>query len=169
MKHQKLVNNLYKHKVFIDGEFVVRSGKTLKTYCNLKKAYGYPRLANEISKLIALEVPKSTTCLAVLGFGGLPLGALVSRVTNLPVCYIRDGVKSHGTKSQLEGYMPNSKDKLVILDDVYTTGNSLRTAVDILDQYKINVSSAVVFLEWNKPNEKFKVKSVLKGKQIINK
>jgi orotate phosphoribosyltransferase len=169
MKHQKLVNSLYKHKVFIDGEFVVRSGQTLKTYCNLKTAYGYPKLSKEISKLIASEVPKGTTCLAVLGFGGLPLGALVSRVTNLPVCYIRDQVKSHGTKSQLEGYVPNSNDEVVLLDDVYTTGSSLRTAAEILKIYSISISSAVVLLEWNKPGEEFKVKSVIKGKEIISK
>lgn len=163
----KLITELFDQNIFIKGEIVVRSGLTLPFYCNLKKAFGYPKLASKIAKEYSKLIPKSATCIAVMGFGGLPLGALISRETGLPVCYVRDEVKSHGTKSIVEGYLPSKADKILIIDDVYTTGNSLRKTQSILNSLGLKVKSALVFLTWNTPNEEFPVKSIFNGPKII--
>lgn len=163
---EKLIRELLKNDIFIKGEIVVRSGTILPFYCNLKKAFGYPKLASKITKKYSKKIVRSTTCIVVMGFGGLPLGALISRETGLPVCYVRDEVKSHGTKSVLEGYVPNKADKILLIDDVYTTGSSLRKTQNILNSLGLKVSSAIVFLAWNKPKEEFPVKYVLNGQEI---
>jgi orotate phosphoribosyltransferase len=162
----KLVNKLINNGVFIKGEFIGRSGIKLPMYCNLKKSYGNPELLKEIACKVVELLPKNATCIAGLGFGGIPLAVAVSRESSLPLLLIRDKLKDHGTKSLLEGYIPTKKDKIVIVDDVYTTGKSLRDTHEAMKTAGLKPASAVVFLEWNKPSEVFKVQSVYKGRKL---
>jgi orotate phosphoribosyltransferase len=162
----KLIKTLLSNDIFLKGEFIGRSGKKLNMYCNLKKAYGAPKVLAEIAKEIKKIIPRNCTCIAGLGFGGIPLGVAVSRETGLPLVLVRDQVKEHGTKSLVEGYQPTKKDKLYIVDDVYTTGKSIRDTCEKLALIDCKVSGAAVFLVWNKPNENFPVKYVFNANKL---
>ena len=47
-------------------------------YCDIKKAYGYPDILNGLADLIGEKLQEEENCIAVSGYGGLPLGAAVA-------------------------------------------------------------------------------------------
>ena len=122
-------------KEFIDlgivrhGDFTLRGGDYASYYCDIKKVYGYPELLNHLSKVLSARIPEHTTCLAAAGYGGIPLATALSLETNLPLSLVRDKIKDHGTQLIVDGYSPTEADSVCIIDDVFTTGSSVREVI----------------------------------------
>jgi len=118
------------------GNFVLSSGKTSTYYIDGKLTCLDPRGAT----LIAEAVLKEIADLPVDAVGGMDMGAtpivgsvaVVSLRQNrpLPVFVVRKEVKAHGTMKLIEGPIPPAPAKVVIIDDVVTTGDSILKAID---------------------------------------
>jgi len=114
------------------------SGRISDFYIDLKNTLLHPRGIYLVSHLIAEKIKKYPQ---VKGVGGLTMGAdplstgvsLVTHEWKNPIFafYIRKEPKGHGTQNWLEG-MKNFKsgDKVVILEDVVTTGGSTLKSVE---------------------------------------
>lgn len=102
------------------------SGRTADFYVDLKAAYGRPSLLARMARELAALVPASATCIASGGYGGIPLATAVALRLKLPLTLVRPKPKAHGTAQALEGHIPTREDRVVLVDDVYTTGGSLR-------------------------------------------
>jgi orotate phosphoribosyltransferase len=118
------------------------SGRTSDFYIDMKNTLLHPRGIWLVSHLIAERIKKRNESGAgIRGVGGLTMGAdplstgvsLVSQDWKDPLYafYIRKEAKSHGTQAWVEG-MKNFKegDKVIILEDVVTTGGSTLKSVD---------------------------------------
>ena len=101
-------------------------------YIDIKKAYGYPEMLNLISDELWKKVDKGITCIATGGYGGLPIAAVISAKHNLNLTLVREKPKEHGKVGWIDGYTPNEEDKIAIIDDVLTTGKSLREIITAL-------------------------------------
>lgn len=126
----------------------LRSGVTANFYCDIKKAYGYPdilnALADEVGKLLAVEI----TCVAASGYGGLPLASLVAAKFNKKFIAVRDKQKSHGKGGFTDGYIPTENDDITIIDDVLTTGGSIKeTYATLVRETKANTKNAIVVVK----------------------
>lgn len=95
----------------------------------------------------------STGCDAVAGveLGGCPLASAVSLVSYqrgrpLPALYVRKAVKDHGSRRMIEGPLQPGM-RVVILEDVVTTGGSTMHAVEMLRQAGANVVGVVVLVD----------------------
>jgi len=62
---------------------------------------------------------------------GIPPGVLLAQRLNKPFLYVRSKAKTHGTKSHLEG-KADPRSKALIVEDLISTGGSVRTAYEIL-------------------------------------
>jgi orotate phosphoribosyltransferase len=60
---------------------------------------------------------------------------------------IRKAPKKHGRQKLIEGQELSSSDRIVLLDDVATSGSSLVKAIEILKPYKVKVMKAVVVVD----------------------
>ena len=137
------VFNLIKAKSFAKGKFVLVSGKESDYYLDMKPTMFDPEGANALSEMVLDELED----VEVDYVGGLALGAvpLISTITMLshqrnrplPGFFVRKEVKDHGTKKLVEG-LSNADalkgKRVVILDDVTTTGGSAMTAVEAAQQ-----------------------------------
>lgn len=125
----------------------LRSGGIANFYCDIKKAYGYPdilsALADEVGKLLTEDI----TCVAASGYGGLPLASLVAAKFNKKFIAVRDKPKGHGKGGFIDGYIPTEKDSIVIIDDVLTTGSSIKETYVILGETKANIKNAIVVVK----------------------
>ena len=139
-----LAGELRKLKIIKKGKVIGKSGKVLDFYVDIKKAIGSPRVFNLICEGMCKTIDKRATCIAGSGLGGLPLATAVSLRLSLPLVLVRDGVKKHGLQNKINGYIPTKKDKVVIIDDVFTTGTCISSIVQTLAITKAKIVSGCV-------------------------
>lgn len=148
------------------GNFKLSSGKESAYYVDLRLVPSFPHqfrkmvksLQNLISEKIGLD---NFDYIASVPTSGLVIASALAIETVKPLIYIRQKPKDYGTGSLIEGKIPIGS-KVVLVDDVGTTGHSLLNAVKALKDAKIAVDSAFVIvnrLEGARENlEKEKVK-----------
>jgi len=106
-------------------------------YIDIKKAYGYPDVLNYISDELYKMLPAKTTCIAAEGFGGISPASVIAAKYDMKLTLVRNELKAHGMNRWIDGYHPTKKDKIAIIDDVFTTGGSLRHVINVLNPYNI--------------------------------
>lgn len=101
-------------------------------YVDVKEAIGDPYILNLVADEMYKILSPKTTCVVGKGYGGSYVPALASR-HGLHWGMIRDKLKNHGrNKGLIEHYSPTAKDKVAVLDDVSSTGGSLKEIEDII-------------------------------------
>ena len=111
------------------------SGCVSNFYIDVKRACGYPETLNAICDALYENLDKRTTCVVAGGYGGTPAVYLAGKY-NLKLTLLRMERKQHGKSSLIEGwagfiegYVLTKDDKASFIDDVWTTGGSLRKMI----------------------------------------
>ncbi len=135
-----------------DPPFKLASGRTSNYYFNCKPTTLDPEGMNLIGALL-FEMLAATDVTAA---GGLTLGAdpianalsLISYQQGKPIksFIIRKEVKEHGTKSAVEGDV-RPGEKVVIIDDVITTGGSTLTAIERARDAGLVIDRVIVLVD----------------------
>jgi orotate phosphoribosyltransferase len=114
--------------------FTWTSGIKSPIYCDNRKTLSYPKVRTFIktafSEIISEEFKKADV-IAGVATAGIPHGALVADVLNLPFVYVRDKPKGHGLENQIEGKLEKGQ-KVVVIEDLISTGGSSIKAVEAL-------------------------------------
>ena len=139
--------------------FTWSSGIKSPIYCDNRVTLGYPKVRTKIRDgLSALIKEKFPTVEIVSGTAtaGIPHAAYVSEVLDLPMNYVRSKSKSHGKQNQIEGALSEGK-KVVVIEDLISTGGSSITAVDALKEAGAEVLGVVAIFTYglNKADELF--------------
>lgn len=163
--NKKLIKLLQEESILKYGTFVLRSGATSHYYCDIKEALGSVKLLKLMTNELVKLIPSNATCIAGSGYGGITLASLVAYKQGLPLVLVRDKIKDHGTKKLIDGYVPNRKDYVCIVDDVFTTGSSITETKQKLVHTKARLTKPVVVL--NRSNKK--VLCILQDKDLKNK
>jgi orotate phosphoribosyltransferase len=132
------------------GNFKLSSGKESAYYIDLRLVPSFPHqfrkmvksLQNLISEKIGLD---DFDYIASVPTSGLVIASALAIETVKPLIYIRQKPKDYGTGSLIEGKIPAGS-KVVLVDDVGTTGHSLLNAIKALKDAKIIVDSAFVMV-----------------------
>ena len=125
------------------GDFTLASGKKSKYYIDIKKASTDPKTLKLIARQAALKVKEmNVSTVAGVELGGVPLATAVSMETELPLLIVRKSIKDYGTKSRFVGDI-KPKDKIVMLEDVTTSGGSVRNAIEIVRETGANVKYVI--------------------------
>ncbi len=147
----KLCRILYKIGAFEFGAFKLASGKTSPYYIDLRIVPSFPdaflRLCDLYMELIKTDLGvDSFERIAGVPLAGLPFGSLVAYQFKKPFLYVRPRIKLHGRQRQIEGIiMPG--DRVLLVDDLITTGSSLRKATAAVRAEGGVVNDAVVLLD----------------------
>ncbi|MBK8657553.1 MAG: orotate phosphoribosyltransferase [Bacteroidetes bacterium] len=116
--------------------FTWTSGIKSPIYCDNRKTLSFPKVRSYIKTAfsdIINEEFKDAEVIAGVATAGIPHGALVADVLNLPFVYVRDKPKGHGLENQIEGKLEKGQ-KVVVIEDLISTGGSSLKAVDALAQ-----------------------------------
>lgn len=134
------------------GHFKLASGKTSTFYINSKKILFY----SEAVPLLAQAFWEQTRDLDFQAVGGLEVGAiplttaLVGRYHQegraLEGFFVRKQAKTHGSEERLEGVLP-AQARVVIVDDVLTTGRSALEAAQEVEKAGATISAIVCILD----------------------
>ena len=110
------------------GTFTLASGRTSPYYVDIKKAVTRPDLLRTIAEGMA-PYARDVDRLAGVELGAVPVAAAVSLVSGKPYVMVRKSTKEHGTKHEFEGDL-NRGDRVLFVEDVVTTGGTLRAAIE---------------------------------------
>jgi len=147
----------------------LRSGKTSEFYADIKKAYGDPRILRCMARLTLDNFSPDTTCVAASGYGGISLGTAISLESGLPLAMIRDTKKNHGKRGLIDGYVPVEGDVVSIVDDVFTSGSSLRQTLQNLAATNATIAGChVVVARGDATAFELPVSYLLRPEDIIN-
>ncbi|MBZ8133625.1 orotate phosphoribosyltransferase [Afifella sp. IM 167] len=138
------------------GEFTLASGRKSSVYFNLKPTMLDPQGA----RLIGLAAAETAAGLGADAVGGLAMGAVplvaataaMSAIANKPVpaIFIRKEAKGHGTQSQIEGLAEGEKlfgRKILVVEDVTTTGGSAMIAIEALRSAGATVTDVLTIVD----------------------
>lgn len=117
------------------------SGWNSPIYCDNRLTLSYPKVRTFITKALVEMIKKefpTVTAIAGVATAGIPQAALVAHELDLPMLYVRAKPKEHGTQSQIEGKL-NDDDKIVLIEDLISTGQSSLAAVHILQSTQAKV------------------------------
>lgn len=120
-----------------EGDFTLSSGQKSTYYINGKQVTLHPEGAVATSRIFLSMLPPDTDAVAGLTLGADPIVAGVSVVSvyegkSIPALIIRKEAKGHGTQAYIEGATLKPGAKVVVLEDVVTTGQSAMKAVERL-------------------------------------
>jgi orotate phosphoribosyltransferase len=114
--------------------FTWTSGLRSPIYCDNRLTLSYPTvrraIAQGLQKVIVESYP-NVEVIAGTATAGIPHAAWVSELMDLPMCYVRSKAKGHGKGNQIEGKV-NVGQKVVVVEDLISTGGSVITAVKAL-------------------------------------
>lgn len=125
-----MISNLIESECIREGYYKLKNGYRSKYYFDMKNLISVPEHLKMMSdKLYHMLGDFDIVC--AIPYGGMPIASYISLKYNKPLIYLRDKAKNYGNENLIEGKY-NANSKCVIIDDVFTSGNSLHNAIKIL-------------------------------------
>jgi len=121
--------------------FTWASGWKSPIYCDNRKTLSYPDIRKLIAESFADIIKQkynNADVIAGVATGAIAIGVLVAEVLDLPFIYVRSSSKGHGLQNQIEGYFEKNQ-KVVVIEDLVSTGGSSLKAVDALRSSELDV------------------------------
>ena len=137
-------------KLSPNNPFVWASGWKSPIYCDnriiLSDPFSRDLIANNFSEIIKSKY-KDVELIAGVATGAIGIGILVAQKLNLPFIYVRPEAKKHGRKNQIEGKAVEHQ-KVVVIEDLISTGKSSLNAVKALRNSKLDVLGMVAIFTY---------------------
>jgi orotate phosphoribosyltransferase len=125
----QLISLLKDNNVIKFGKFAPSSGRESDYYVDMKKAITDPQILSQVSKIISqLISDDDIDRVAGPALGAVPIATAVALHAGIPMLMIRKAQKDYGTSQLIEGELKTG-DKVIVVEDVTTTGHSLLKAV----------------------------------------
>lgn len=130
--------------------FTWASGWKSPIYCDNRVTLSYPNIRTFIRQNysdVILEHFGKPDVIAGVATGGIAQGALVAEELGLPFIYVRSSPKEHGMGNQIEGHFEEGQ-KVIVIEDLISTGGSSLKAVDALRESKLDVKGLVAIFTY---------------------
>ncbi len=134
-----------------DQPFKWASGWNSPIYCDNRITLSYPKVRTAIKNGLASAVQAyfgDVDIIAGVATAGIAQGALVADWLELPFCYVRPEPKKHGMGNQIEGANIKPGQKVVLIEDLVSTGGSSLKAVEALREAGANVLGMVAIFTY---------------------
>lgn len=116
--------------------FTWASGIKSPIYCDNRLTLGFPKVRQFIAAALAEKIKENfgdVDVIAGTATAGIPHAAWVSDLLDLPMVYVRSKAKEHGKGNQIEGPIAKGQ-KVVVIEDLISTGGSSLKAVEALEE-----------------------------------
>jgi orotate phosphoribosyltransferase len=133
------------------GVFKLTSGKASPYYIDLRVVPSFPDAFAEICDFYAEQITsqiglRNFDRIAGVPIAGIPFASQIAYNLRKPFLYVRKGMRRHGRQRRVEGILV-SGDRVLLVDDLVTTGLTLRKAAEAIRAEGGVVEKAVAFLD----------------------
>ncbi len=136
-----------------NNPFTWASGWKSPFYCDNRKTLSYADLRSYVKLELVhavLEHFPQAEAVAGVATGAIAQGALVADELNLPFVYVRSKPKDHGMENLIEGELKQGT-KVVVIEDLISTGGSSLKAVEAVRRYGCEVVGMVASYTYGFP------------------
>ena len=132
-------------QALMHGHFILSSGLHSDTYFQCAKVLQYPKYLSMFGEILSnhfshLDIDKVISP----AIGGIVLGTEVGRQLNKKTIFSE---RSEGKMKLRRGFNINENEKILIIEDVLSTGGSIKEVIDLIAQYKGNVVGVGVIVD----------------------
>ncbi|HET6457922.1 MAG TPA: orotate phosphoribosyltransferase [Nitrosopumilaceae archaeon] len=141
---------LYQNGAIKFGDFKLSSGKDSPYYIDLRVVPSFPHQFRKMIKMLQSSISEKIgfdnfDCIASVPTSGLVIASALAIETVKPLIYIRQKPKDYGTENAIEGKIAAGS-RVLLVDDVGTTGLSLLNAIKALKASKMVVTDAFTII-----------------------
>lgn len=177
-KKNKMANILFKIDAIKFGVFKLSTGKASPYYIDLRVVPSFPDAFREMCDFYAETITnqiglKNFDRIAAVPITGIPFASQIAYNLKKPFLYVRKGVTLQGRERRVEGIL-FSGDRVLLVDDLVTTGLTLKKAAEAIRAEGGVVTQAVAFLDREEGGKEkleeagIKLYSLLKISEIAN-
>ena len=132
-------------QALMNGHFILSSGLHSDTYFQCAKVLQYPKYLSMFGEILSnhfshLDIDKVISP----AIGGIVLGTEVGRQLNKKTIFSE---RSDGKMKLRRGFNINENEKILIIEDVLSTGGSIKEVIDLIAQFKGNVVGVGVIVD----------------------
>ena len=150
-KKDEMAKILYNIDALKFGVFKLTSGKASPYYIDLRVVPSFPDAFRQICDFYGESITneiglKNFDRIAGIPLAGIPFASQIAYNLKKPFLYMRKGIKRHGRQRRVEGILV-SGDRVLLVDDLVTTGLNLKKAAEAIRAEGGVVKEAVAFLD----------------------
>ncbi len=157
LSHKKSLNILKKTNALLEGHFILSSGLHSSIYIQCAKLLSFPTLANKICKSLSLKIKKNFKKIDIIlapAMGGVIIGYEIGKLLKKETIFCE---RVNGKFVLRRGFKIKKGSKVLIIEDVITTGKSSMECVKIIKKAKASlVGFASIIDRSTKKNLKIK-------------
>ena len=131
---------------YLEGDFVLRSGKRSKYYLDKYLFETCPDILEALGKEFAKYAGDDVTLIAGAELGGVALAASTAMATGKRWIIVRNSKKGYGTGKLVEGVL-NEDDVVLLVEDIATTGGQVLEAAKVITQAGAKVDKIICVID----------------------
>ena len=138
LSHKKSLNILKKTNALLEGHFILSSGLHSSKYIQCAKLLSFPRQANSICKSLAKKIKKRFKKIDLIlapAMGGIIIGYEIGKILDIETIFCE---RVNGKFKLRRGFSIKKGAKVLIIEDVITTGKSSLECVKLIKKFKAN-------------------------------
>ena len=136
LSHKKSLNILRKTNALLEGHFVLSSGLHSSKYIQCAKLLSYPHIANKICSSLANKIKRNFKKIDLIlspAMGGIIIGYEIGRILKKETIFCE---RVNGKFTLRRGFKINKDARVLIIEDVITTGKSSMECVKLIKKNK---------------------------------
>jgi len=136
LSHKKSLNILKKTNALLEGHFILSSGLHSSKYIQCAKLLSFPREANSICKSLAKKIKKRYKKIDLIlapAMGGIIIGYEIGKILDIETIFCE---RVDGKFKLRRGFSIKKNAKVLIIEDVITTGKSSLECVKLIKKFK---------------------------------
>ena len=157
-----------KETAYLEGDFVLRSGKRSKYYLDKYLFETCPDILKALGKEFAEYLTADVTLIAGAELGGVALAAAAAMETGKNWIIVRNSKKGYGTGKIIEGILKPS-DVVLLVEDIATTGGQVLEAAKVITETGATVKKIVCVIDRRQGARENIIKAGYKFESILTK
>ncbi len=145
MESEKIIEHFRDTNALLEGHFILSSGLHSPKYLQCALALQYPFDSAKFGKAIAEHfVDAGIETVASPAIGGLIIGYEVAKALNVRFIWTE---RKAGSMTLRRGFQIKEGEKILAVEDVITTGGSVKECIDVLKDHGGNVTNAASIID----------------------
>ena len=167
LSHKKSLNILKKTKALLEGHFILSSGLHSPKYIQCAKLLSHPSKAQQICKSLASKIKKNFKTFDLIlapAMGGIIIGYEIGRLLKKETIFCE---RVKGKFTLRRGFEIKKGSKVLIIEDVITTGKSSMECVKLIKKSKASLIGFASIIDRSSNNHRLNFKWLLNGRRMM--